>query len=540
MNHILTKETFRVKLASSLKTHMIVFDLHFDCDNSAENRPSQSSTSTTALLNFSKILEKTEQFGGVIYCWRNILNFSFNQREGVVLNSRLIFANVLQFFAVLTLIFFIPDRAFTALPKLFPTTIHQDEKCPSQNMTFHPDKCIFQKVDGYSTGTGVCSNVQLDYQCISENIRYLNDSGGNSVLKSLCHKINELLSGGSNELVSLLYQYNHTIDEFVEVLATKIISVSLCSGLGSFNTTLWSTLQENNSLNVELCNVPHEDFCLKTEEITSGTTVVNATPYFPILESYKVQFRSALKSVIDCTLKTSDYDMTIVNEVLRDALNNLLHDTLLKTGGNSWKLAFSEDLDAKISDLPMENYLNEWFKNYIDEALVNNFTSDKEMYNTSSIISGFSVPILIESSPKVITQVAMEMVDEVFVGLEMMIDEVVTALYSDMQQIPNYLSMDIPIDEICKNIWEIIPTVNILVNSVTSSEDNSCQAQLSGCLDRTGICLIGVDQRESSLPVPFQFIGEGCSKDHYGLQHVMQTKERLGIIDSILPTSETM
>lgn len=94
------RETFLLKLSASLKIHRMVknaLDLHFGDNkdlNALLTEPNQSSTNALALLNYSKVTEKRETVGGLWWCWKSYIDRSLIQKEGIMVNSRLILCNV--------------------------------------------------------------------------------------------------------------------------------------------------------------------------------------------------------------------------------------------------------------------------------------------------------------------------------------------------------------------------------------------------------------------------------------------------------------
>ncbi len=155
------RETFLLKLAVSLKTHMMVknaLDLHFQGRNIniEDTEPTQSSTSALALLNYNKASEKTETVGGLWWCWKGYITKSLIHQEGVIVNSRLILCNALQFFTVIALIF-IADLTATAEKSVFRIPTHELEEC--NDFVFDPDKCSQLKVSDVNTGMAVCYGI---------------------------------------------------------------------------------------------------------------------------------------------------------------------------------------------------------------------------------------------------------------------------------------------------------------------------------------------------------------------------------------------
>jgi ABC-type multidrug transport system fused ATPase/permease subunit len=162
----MVRETFLLKQAVSLKTHNMVknaLDLHFDGGrySNMKNNQSRSSTNALALLNYSKSTEKTEEVGGILWCWKGYVTRSVIHREGVMVNSRLVLANILQFFLVIILCFWLPNLMVTTMfPIIFPAAMEHEVKSCDQS-TFNPDDCYFITLGGIPAGMAVCYNVQV-------------------------------------------------------------------------------------------------------------------------------------------------------------------------------------------------------------------------------------------------------------------------------------------------------------------------------------------------------------------------------------------
>jgi hypothetical protein len=159
-------ESFLIKAAMSLKTHTMVknaLDLHLDgIDSDSVNNTEaiQPSTSAVALLNYSKVTEKTERVGGVLWCWKGFFTRSMIHKEGVMVNSRLILCNVLQFFLVVVLAYYIPILIIlNVYPYLNPSVGRETSGCAQS--TFDPEKCFALEHGKTSTGVAICSSIQF-------------------------------------------------------------------------------------------------------------------------------------------------------------------------------------------------------------------------------------------------------------------------------------------------------------------------------------------------------------------------------------------
>ncbi len=544
------REVFRVKLASSLKTTMLVknaFDLHIESFGPSKTNLQKSSTSSTlALLNFSKVIEKTEKYGGLLFCWKNLMNHSFTQREGVVINSRLILANSLQFLLFFLLLFYIPTVTLrSVLPMIFPSLLHQDVKCSS--MTFNADNCSFSAIGGYSMGIGVCHGVQLDYEnCAKgESILTLDEfEGSEGFVTTLCTGLEDLLNDGSNDFLSLLY-HGGSSDDFVDILASVVVNEGLCRGLNTLNRTLWFALTEEHGIDTSSCQVPRDDFCHEQQIQTTTLTNVTSASYNAVLEAYQPMYRETTERVVNCVVTSNLNNMTTVNGVLGDIADSMLKGALLGTAENSWKLLFANDLESfKPSyDVPVDAAINTWLHDYLGSDILDQYTKNDTIFEFDEILNRVSAPELVQSSPEAITEHAMILVDGIFTELETMIEDVIVAQKSNLAQLPTYFSTNVSIQDICQSSWIVDPSLTILLDTVGSNKDYFCRAQLTGCVNRTGVCLIGANYIRTKsgigIPVPYQIHGERCM-EYPKLSLLMETKESVGIIDTFLPTSRLL
>ena len=536
-------ETFRVKLASSLKTHLIVknaFELHFnECEYGSKDLLQRPKSSSVALLNYTKVTEKTERYGGLIHCWKYFLNQSFVQKEGLIVNSRFILANALQFFLVLILLFYIPNIVTPddLLPILFPSLQHQDDRC--RNMTFDPDKCAFLALGGYSSGMSVCHDVELDYaNCIiPENTRQLNESDAsmNNIIPPTCQGLANLLENRLDQAISLFHPGVQMISKELNQILTPFMNESLCHGLKILNETMWDLVADKYDIISESCNEIQETLC-------NGKEASNITSYDSLLSMYQSKYRLTLKHIIDCT-SGSTINSVMADDILNQIASTLVEETLLRGSEDTWKLVFNDNFDMKGTNATLDIVINQWLQKYLGPNFVSAYTN-QTIFNIDKIASRVPAPteLLIPSS-HLITEQALVLVDETFIQLKTMIKEAITAQKSNLANIPDYLSMHIPIDDLCHHLWVTDSNVEFLVNAVGSTEEHFCRAQLTGCVANTGICLLGLHQLETKInigiptvPVPYQFHGDKCY-DHDQISIIMGTKKQLGMIDTILPSN---
>lgn len=161
------RECFHLKTAASTKIHKLVknaLDLHFgDPGKGMSNNQelTQTSTNSLALLNYSKSTERTETVGGLVWCWKSYFSTSIVRQEGIVVNSRLLLCNLLQFLLIIITCYFLPSIAtFTVAPALFPSIHNEIPTC--DNSTFDPEKCRFLNYgQSFSAGVGVCYGINV-------------------------------------------------------------------------------------------------------------------------------------------------------------------------------------------------------------------------------------------------------------------------------------------------------------------------------------------------------------------------------------------
>lgn len=174
------KSAFRMKQAASIKVNKLVknaYDLHDQ--NEADERKdikknllgekATRSTQETALLNYTKIVEKTEEFGGLFWGWKQYLTGDIQSEEGVWLHSRLIAGNTVQF--TTTFVLFMGFIQITVwLSSVVDTVdvmvsglegVEPYEFCRPR---FNSKNCYFPHPPAY-TGVGFCLMDDLPTSC---------------------------------------------------------------------------------------------------------------------------------------------------------------------------------------------------------------------------------------------------------------------------------------------------------------------------------------------------------------------------------------
>ena len=163
------RETFLLKLAASMKTHKMVknaLDLHYDKGkiisprNSFDEDEVFYSTNTQALLNYSRESDKTEEVGGLVWCWKSFITRSSIHKEGVVVNSRIMLCNLGQFFLVVIMCVYLPDITIQSVaPAMFPKLQHYYPECDQS--TFDPDRCYYPSFGNHPAGVAICEGIQF-------------------------------------------------------------------------------------------------------------------------------------------------------------------------------------------------------------------------------------------------------------------------------------------------------------------------------------------------------------------------------------------
>ena len=160
-----TRNEYETKMAAAFKTHLMVknaYELHKRKDKRLNSSilGITSSTNARALLNFNKYSNETEMTGGFFWLWKGISNGSLLREHGIMINSRLKIANLLQFIILLGAPFI-----FLSIGKGFivDEETMQDAQCMS---FFDPTNCS-APLNG-NLGMLFCPDVNLTSSCKEE------------------------------------------------------------------------------------------------------------------------------------------------------------------------------------------------------------------------------------------------------------------------------------------------------------------------------------------------------------------------------------
>mmetsp|Transcript_3330 Transcript_3330/g.3674 ORF Transcript_3330/g.3674 Transcript_3330/m.3674 type:complete len:928 (-) Transcript_3330:725-3508(-) len=193
---------FRIKQAASYKVNQMIsnaYTLHKEDEKSSrqtsvkkafKTTTTEVSTQESALMNFTKISEKTEEIGGLIWAWKEVFTGSLQTKEGIWLHTRLIAGNMAQFIFIFVVLGYSIMVLGGIIKEVYTV---QFSPCKS---TFDYNSCYFpySEVETY-TGTGLCLDVELDGTT--------NENGGNACYDSFvpvggslgtntCNMLNEL------------------------------------------------------------------------------------------------------------------------------------------------------------------------------------------------------------------------------------------------------------------------------------------------------------------------------------------------------------
>lgn len=205
------KATFRMKQAASIKINKLVknaYDLHEQDAETNERKDIQKnlmtksgtkSTQEIALLNFTKVAEKTEPYGGLFWGWKEYLSGDLQSEEGIWLHSRLIAGNAAQFLVCFVLMgIFISyatsaDGAIATVNSIFEPQDYSmaNEVCrPQINTT----ECAFPFAPYFYTGAALCLMNDVPPACSSpEVVKTINERS--LVYKDYCTKANYWFEG---------------------------------------------------------------------------------------------------------------------------------------------------------------------------------------------------------------------------------------------------------------------------------------------------------------------------------------------------------
>jgi len=546
------RDTFLLKLACSLKTHMMVknaLDLHFEGGNLniEDAEPILSSTNALALLNYDKNSEKTETIGGLLWCWKGFITKSLVHKEGVMVNSRLILCNALQFFTAIVIFANITSLTIKTERLLVPNWNHHEE---CNGFKFDPDKCVLLELAHIPSGMALCYGVTRDEntECFSEKYfepltpempgEFSSGTNHHAILNMLCRRVDDLVDDVNGMIWSLI---NQALDSQVFVnVSTQVVGTSLCLGLTSLNHTVWEALGNRTTpATFESCNVPQESFCNATVEEHAVGDLVYESAMNSLVESYEDKYKKAMQPVVEC-LEKSNNDMAI-NFVLGQATGSL-QNALGETMQSSWSIPFQKlpDANEAISTDSVNDQITKWINTNISPDLAEQLNIDNPILNDTGLVSKISNPVL-SSTPDIvqIQDAANSIIDVMFVQLNTTLIDLKKAADTNLMSLPSYLNLPtLPSSSLCQSTWLVRPNVFILAETEDSTPNNYCRAHLTACTN-SGICLLGLDISDladgTTKYYPFQFSGGKCY-DHPLTKEVIESKEDLGALKLIIPS----
>jgi len=115
----------------------------------------EESTHDLALLNFTKLSDKTERVGGFKWAWKSLISGDLKAKEGIWLHTRL-YAGLLSQLVVVVIVLFIGSNISASL---FDLTKENHQKCAA---TFDPSNCVaLPNIQGTNPGVIACTDVDL-------------------------------------------------------------------------------------------------------------------------------------------------------------------------------------------------------------------------------------------------------------------------------------------------------------------------------------------------------------------------------------------
>ncbi len=332
----------------------------------------------------------------------------------------------------------------------------------------------------------------------------------------LCEGMLNFLDNANQTAWSLIY-FGDKSQEFTE-LSTNVVNAILCGGLDEFNQTLWSAFSNvtTNSA-IELCDVPQESFC----DIASGrsTGLDYQSAMDSLLLSYEDKYRRTFEPAIACLEQSTN--INALNYVFNQATGSL-QEMLASSVESSWGALFPNFSNDSVIDEQLRQYVAFTIGAVFSDQLFEGIT----VMNTTEIVKRIQTPVLsLASDILLIENIAMNLIDSVFLELNTSLAATMTAIESNLAVLPPYVNIPyLPVKSLCSNIWNVRYNATLLVSSVGSTEgesmaesisillstvvsissnflheliplvdckiDEYCHAHLTTCTT-TGICLIG-------------------------------------------------
>jgi len=233
------KAAFRMKQAASFKVNNLVrnaYSLHEHNDEANERRDikknllnenATKSTQEIALLNYTKVVEDTEEFGGLLWSWKEYLTGGIQSEEGVWLHSRLIASNAVQF--SLCFVMFVTfvsfanylDDARDAIAYSFSeeASTRYDANCQP---TFDTNNCYFPFGPRVYTGAAACIMDDLPSACTTSGGLLRAIEGNTIANRDICVQANGMFAGYAyswsyNEIENPCHDILNGIKDFIDV-----------------------------------------------------------------------------------------------------------------------------------------------------------------------------------------------------------------------------------------------------------------------------------------------------------------------------------
>jgi len=162
-----------IKQAAAFKVHQMVknaYMLHQEVEGSRTSRIKETmehhdkSTNAVALLNYTKVSEKTENIGGFRWCWNQFFTGQLVYNEGIWIHTRMLAAN----FAQIAVTFFVAFGGILILSEVinfspevdFESSAEENYNgCQAQLLEY---TCSFPEFNNRSQGFGVCNVIYPD------------------------------------------------------------------------------------------------------------------------------------------------------------------------------------------------------------------------------------------------------------------------------------------------------------------------------------------------------------------------------------------
>jgi hypothetical protein len=376
--------------------------------------------------------------------------------------------------------------------------------------------------------------LQEDESCISEkyfepvlaSLDASNDNRG----KTLCDSISNLVENEGGSTWSLIAGLKGPLE--LTQSATKVADTTLCQGLFFFNQTIWDELQFATGTDATSipCSAPKESFCsIDAAQPSTDENLQNAMS--SLLTEYEIKYKDTMQPLLSCL---ENYNSTVVNDVFESATTNM--QAILQTSAqSSWNVFFVGEDKALSDDFNLNQYLKNLTEPYIGPEFAANLDN---IFNYTDIVQPMSAPSVLPNYDIIqLEKAGNDLISLFFLELNNTSTDVIETFQSRLRILPSYVSLpDLPVETLCKDIWAVKTNTQLFVESVGSTPDHNCRAQLTACT-QTGICLLGLDKTEISnvtVYTPFRFTGDKCYDDP-DLSSIMEAKVHLGAIDTYVP-----